>query len=132
QLPVRIVGDAFTHAAAQPLRSAAPDLALDQQRVHDHATIMRDRVILNRDPAGVGIYLDYCDMHRIAPGYGRRLPIAGLLEPSLDSLRPAVIPAGPRRPRHFGEADLAPRHADDARAALAQFEIGRGAFEHGR
>src|SRR5271169_1658036 len=68
-------------------------------------------------------------MRGIAPGDGRRLPVMGLLEPGFDPLRAAMIPAGARRVRQLGEADRLSRHADDADLAVAEFEVGRGAFQ---
>jgi hypothetical protein len=38
----------------------------------------------------------------------------GLLEPGVDALRAAMIPAEARRVRQFGEADRRSRPADDA------------------
>src|SRR5947209_10437478 len=90
---------------------------------------MRDRVIIDRHPAGVAVDLDDRGMHRVAPGNGRRLPIAGLLEPGLDTLRAAVIPAWTRRLRDCRKAHILAGDADDADPAVAQFEIGRCAFQ---
>ena len=129
QLPGGIVGDRFAEDAAQPLRGAAHDLSLDQHRVDDDAAIMGDDVFLDRDTAGLAIDLDDRGMDGIAPGDGRRLPVIGFLEPGRDPRRAAVVPARARRLRQPGEADRRAGYADDADAAIAQFEVGGSAFE---
>ncbi len=70
------------------------------------------------------------DVNRIAPGDRRRLPVMGFLEPRVDPSGAGIVPAGARGGGDLGEADRGAGHADDADPAVAQFEIGRGAFEH--
>src|SRR5262249_21730707 len=58
ELAVAIVGEALEQATTYALHGAADDLALDQHRVDDDATVMCHRIPLNFYSAGADIHLD--------------------------------------------------------------------------
>ena len=69
---LRVVDAAFEHRLADPLRHAALHLALQQQRVDDHAEIVDDEIAQDRDMPGLGVDLDLADMAAIGKGRRRR------------------------------------------------------------
>src|SRR5437016_604316 len=129
QLSVSVIGDLLKQDAAQPLSGAAHNLAFDQRRVDEDAAIMGDGVVLDAYTAGLGVDIDDCDMHRIAPGDGLRLPVIGLLEAGFDLWRAFVLPARTRRLGDPGEAHRGSGNSRDAHAAPAQLKISRRTFE---
>src|SRR5580704_1736306 len=129
QLAVRIIGDRLAQDAAKPLSGAAHDLALDQHRVDDDTTIMRNGVLLDTHTAGAAVDIDNRDVHGVAPGDRLRLPVIGLLEAGIDPWRAFVVPARTGGLGGPGEVHCGAGNSNNAHAAIAQFEICRRAFQ---
>ena len=114
----------FAHRLAEALDDAAVDLAFDEQRVHDLAEVVDDRVARDFADAGFGVDLDFADVAAVRPG------VRGVLEFAVGGealgafdVRLRLGDAG-----DFEEADAAVG-AGDAEFAVGVFDVGGGRFE---
>src|SRR5207245_9825820 len=80
ELSIRAVGQALVEGAADPLRDAALDLALQHQRVDDAAAVMNDHVLEDLEPERLGLYPDVGRVAPRRPGRSRRAVVPGRLE----------------------------------------------------
>ena len=91
--PLGIVDRALVERLADPLRDAAMDLAVKQDRIHRRAEIVDDDVVGDGGDAGLGVDLDLGDMGAVRVG---RL---GLLEVVVEGGEQRRGPSPPARAR---------------------------------
>ncbi len=65
RLAALVVEEFLEQSAAEPLRKAAGDLALDQHRIDRAADVVGDEIALDRHAAGVAVHLGDGDMHAV-------------------------------------------------------------------
>ena len=87
QLAVVVVHDPLVERAADALRDASVDLALDDDRVHDDAAVVLDDVPDERELAGGAIDLDDGRVHAAGERRLGRRVVAVRLEAGLGVLR---------------------------------------------
>ena len=151
RLPALVVDDALVERAADALRDAAADLALDDHRVHERAAVVVDDVPEEREVPGLDVDLDD---RRVAPAregrVGRRVvpvrleprrlallehrPLARFHEPqrSLGRLLAVRVADRVRDRRQRAERQLLAGRAPDPRAAVGQLEVIGRDFEQAR
>ena len=103
QLPVLVVGHPLVERAADALRDAAVDLALDDHRVDQRAAVVHDAVAQDRDLGGLRVGLDDRRVH--AGGERRPRSASSSRVPS----RPGLLVLGDRRLARVADRELGGR-----------------------
>src|SRR5207249_7284483 len=146
-----VVDDALVERAADALRDAAADLALDDHRIHQGAAVVLDDVLQDREVPGVDVDLDDRGVAAAGEGGVRGRVVAARLQPRLFVLlEHGALPRLHEPQRRLGRAlavrvadwvcdrgqraerQLLARHALDAHAPVGQLEVVRRDLEQAR